>query len=71
MKNRWKYFRWTPRVAVIATMYGIVVPSAMGYLFYRTDVSCDSLPLDIVREIALAGNIVDERALCAVVLGRG
>ena len=38
-KNRWRYFRWTPRTAYLSFMYAVVVPSIGGYIFYRTDVS--------------------------------
>ena len=38
--NRWKYFRWTPRTALITFMYVVAVPSAIGYLGFVTDVSC-------------------------------
>ena len=37
--NRWKYFRWTPRTAWITFVYVAVVPSAVGYLGFMTDVS--------------------------------
>ncbi|ETN42578.1 uncharacterized protein HMPREF1541_01735 [Cyphellophora europaea CBS 101466] len=37
MKNRWKYFRWTPRVALVGFMYGVFVPSLFATVFYRTD----------------------------------
>ena len=40
-KNRWKYFRWTPRAAWIGFMYAVFVPSVMGYAFWRTDVRLD------------------------------
>ncbi|KAL2054685.1 hypothetical protein ABVK25_004989 [Lepraria finkii] len=35
--NRWKYFRWTPRTALITFMYVVAVPSAIGYLGFVTD----------------------------------
>ena len=37
-KERYKYFRWTPRTARINFMYVIFVPSILGYLFYYQDV---------------------------------
>jgi hypothetical protein len=43
MKNRWKYFKWTPRVARIGFMYAIFTPAVMAYVFYKTDVSSYSL----------------------------
>jgi hypothetical protein len=44
--NRYKYFRWTKRTAGITFMYVVVVPSIIGYLGYKTDVSSSS---DLVR----------------------
>lgn len=43
--NRFRYFRWTPRTAWITVAYVVVVPSIVGLLAYRTDVSvvCVSL----------------------------
>jgi len=38
-KQRWRYFRWTPRTAFISFMYAIAVPSVTAYLFWKTDVS--------------------------------
>lgn len=38
-KNRWRYFRWSPRTAWIGFVYAGVIPTALGYLFWRTDVS--------------------------------
>ncbi|OQV05917.1 hypothetical protein CLAIMM_10572 isoform 2 [Cladophialophora immunda] len=38
-KERWRYFRWTPRTAFISFMYAIFVPSVVGYAFAKTDVS--------------------------------
>lgn len=37
--NRYKYFRWTKRTAAISFVYVFVVPSIVGYLGYKTDVS--------------------------------
>lgn len=37
-KNRWRYFRWTPRTAFITFMYVGFVPGVLGYFFSRTDV---------------------------------
>jgi hypothetical protein len=42
-KNRWRYFRWTPRTAFISFMYAGFVPLVTGYLFWKTDVSCLTL----------------------------
>ncbi|EXJ83551.1 hypothetical protein A1O1_07174, partial [Capronia coronata CBS 617.96] len=36
-KERWRYFRWTPRTAWISFMYAIAVPSALGYVFAKAD----------------------------------
>ncbi|EXJ66379.1 uncharacterized protein A1O5_10531, partial [Cladophialophora psammophila CBS 110553] len=36
-KERWRYFRWTPRTAFISFMYAIFVPSVVGYAFAKTD----------------------------------
>ncbi|KIX94789.1 uncharacterized protein Z520_09479 [Fonsecaea multimorphosa CBS 102226] len=36
-KERWRYFRWTPRTAFISFMYAIFVPSVVGYTFAKTD----------------------------------
>ena len=38
-KNRWKYFRWTPRGALITFMYVAFVPGILTYAFSSTDVS--------------------------------
>lgn len=38
-KNRYKYFRWTPRTATITFMYVIVGPAIVGYIGYKTQVS--------------------------------
>ena len=37
--NRWKYFRWTPRTAWITFVYVAVVPSIVGYIGWRSEVS--------------------------------
>lgn len=37
--KRHLYFRWTPRTAGISLMYIVVVPSIIGYVAYKTDVS--------------------------------
>jgi hypothetical protein len=42
--NRYKYFRWTRRTAGITVMYVFVVPSIIGYLGYKTDVSLAITP---------------------------
>lgn len=48
--NRFRYFRWTPRTAWITVAYVVVVPSIVGLLAYRTDVSiaCVSLVLGVL-----------------------
>jgi hypothetical protein len=38
-KQRWRYWRWTPRGALYGFMYAIFVPGVMGYYFWKTDVS--------------------------------
>ncbi|KAI1469561.1 uncharacterized protein F4812DRAFT_423643 [Daldinia caldariorum] len=40
--NRHKYFRWTPRTARITFMYMVVVPTVLGVIAYKTDVSCSN-----------------------------
>lgn len=37
-KYRYKYFRWTPRTAWITFVYTTLVPGALGYVAYKTDV---------------------------------
>ncbi|KAI9755547.1 MAG: hypothetical protein M1815_004861 [Lichina confinis] len=37
MRNRYKYFRWTPRTTWITFAYVILVPSIFGYIGYSTD----------------------------------
>ncbi|KIV97330.1 hypothetical protein PV10_01092 [Exophiala mesophila] len=52
-KDRYKYFKWTPRTAWISFMYAIVVPTAVGYLFAKTDGKYDmrgKLKGDTIRE---------------------
>jgi len=39
ISNRYKYFRWTKRTALVSFVYVVVVPSTIGYLAYKTDVS--------------------------------
>lgn len=41
--KRHLYFRWTPRTAGISLMYIVVVPSIIGYIAYKSDVSGTSL----------------------------
>lgn len=36
--NRYKYFRWTPRTALITFNYVILVPAIFGVVAYSTDV---------------------------------
>lgn len=38
-KARHKFFRWTPRTARITIMYVAVIPTIMGIIAYKTDVS--------------------------------
>ncbi|CAF9906681.1 MAG: hypothetical protein GOMPHAMPRED_004866 [Gomphillus americanus] len=38
IENRHKYFRWTPRTAWLTITYVFLVPGALGYLGYVTDV---------------------------------
>lgn len=38
-KARHKFFRWTPRTARITVMYVAVIPTIMGIIAYKTDVS--------------------------------
>lgn len=38
-KDRHKYFRWTPRTARLTFIYVALIPSIMGYIAYKTDVS--------------------------------
>lgn len=37
-KNRYKYFRWTPRTAMTSLIYVVAVPFLVGVLAYKTDV---------------------------------
>ncbi|KAF5634552.1 nadh:ubiquinone oxidoreductase subunit [Fusarium sp. NRRL 52700] len=60
MKTRHHYFRWTPRTARLTFIYVAVVPSIMGYIAYKTDVTLGvryhhPLPLD--RPPELSGNL--------------
>ncbi|BDD57563.1 hypothetical protein MPDQ_007456 [Monascus purpureus] len=36
-KNRYKYFRWTPRNAWHTLLYAALIPTALGYIAYKTD----------------------------------
>lgn len=36
--NRYKYFRWTPRTALISFNYVVLVPGILGYFAYSTEV---------------------------------
>ncbi|OAL68903.1 hypothetical protein A7D00_7158 [Trichophyton violaceum] len=36
-KNRYKYFRWTPRTAWLSFCYMAVIPGIIGYISYKTD----------------------------------
>jgi hypothetical protein len=37
--NRHKYFRWTPRTAWFSFTFVVVIPTIVGYMAYKTDVS--------------------------------
>lgn len=39
MKNRYKYFKWTPRIGGLVAIYMVLIPGSMAYLFAKTDVS--------------------------------
>jgi hypothetical protein len=39
IQNRYKYFRWTKRTAGITFVYVAVIPTIIGYIGYKTDVS--------------------------------
>lgn len=52
-KERWRYFRWTPRTAWISFMYAVFVPSVVGYAFAKTDVSSSGSV--ICKTLAAAG----------------
>lgn len=39
MKKRHHYFRWTPRTARLTFIYVALIPTMMGYIAYKTDVS--------------------------------
>lgn len=36
--NRYKYFRWTPRTALITINYMVVVPTILTVIAYSTEV---------------------------------
>ncbi|KAL2417277.1 hypothetical protein ABEF91_005203 [Exophiala dermatitidis] len=36
-KERWRYFKWTPRTAWISFMYAVFVPTVVGYALAKTD----------------------------------
>lgn len=50
-KNRYKYFRWTPRNAWHTLLYAALIPTALGYIAYKTDVRFlfDDLVLLVTR----------------------
>lgn len=37
--NRHKYFRWNRKTATIGFMYMVAIPSVVGYIGYKTEVS--------------------------------
>ena len=37
-KNRYKYFRWTPRNAWFTLLYAALIPVSLGVVAYKTDV---------------------------------
>lgn len=41
--NRYKYFRWTPRTAKLTFWYVFAVPTLLGILAFKTEVSCSPL----------------------------
>ncbi|OJD34575.1 nadh:ubiquinone oxidoreductase subunit [Diplodia corticola] len=43
--NRYKYFRWTPRTAWISIWVAVAVPSVVGLLAYKTDVSAYAMAI--------------------------
>ncbi|KKY28677.1 putative nadh:ubiquinone oxidoreductase subunit [Phaeomoniella chlamydospora] len=36
-KNRYKYFKWTPRTARVAFVYAGLIPASLAYVFYKFD----------------------------------
>ncbi|KMU72603.1 hypothetical protein CISG_09793 [Coccidioides immitis RMSCC 3703] len=50
-KNRYKYFRWTPRTAWLSFCNMALVPGIIGYIGYKTDVSLVVLWLKIAIEL--------------------
>ncbi|KAK4196542.1 hypothetical protein QBC40DRAFT_287141 [Triangularia verruculosa] len=39
--NRYKYFRWTPRTGLLATIYIVVVPGIFAYVGWKWDGAYD------------------------------
>lgn len=58
--NRWQYFRWTGRTALISFVYMVAVPSLVGYIGWRTDVSgwTFRFHLHVVWRIEVVGRAV-------------
>lgn len=48
-KNRYKYFRWTPRTAMTSLIYVVAVPFLVGVLAYKTDVRTPPPPLVVSK----------------------
>lgn len=60
-KTRHKYFRFTPRAARLTFIYVVAIPTFVGYLAYKTEVSVVSC---INALLGLIGNqgMIDFRA---------
>jgi hypothetical protein len=37
-KNRYKYFKWTPKTARITVLFTLIIPASFFYLGYATEV---------------------------------
>ncbi|KAL8664239.1 MAG: hypothetical protein Q9202_003189 [Teloschistes flavicans] len=48
-KNRYKYFRWTPRTGWLTFAYVAVVPAMFAYLGMWSDVSGESCLFGVLR----------------------
>lgn len=51
------YFRWTPRTAKITFIYVALIPSIMGYIAYKTDVSFNTVDVGDVGTDCTTGNV--------------
>lgn len=69
-KNRYKYFRWTPRTARITFIYVVAVPFLLGVVAKRTDVRNSSVRTLHARARARAreARIHVSRLICGVQL---